>query len=57
MLKPIKTIGQHTLRELLPHMEDIATQYQLKINRVKDLNIIRKILVMRFYNIPAWEEL
>jgi len=57
MLKPIKTIGQHTLRELLPHMEDIATQYQLKINRVKDLNIIRKILVMRFYNIPTWEEL
>ena len=57
MLHPIKTIGQHTLKELLPHMEDIATQYQLKINRVKDLNIIKKILIMRFYSIPSWEDI
>jgi hypothetical protein len=53
----MKTIGQHTLEELLPHMEEIALQYGLKINNVKDFDIIRKILAQRFYSIPIWDEL
>ena len=53
----MKTMGQHTLAELLPHMKEIAVQYGLKINNVKDFEIIRKILVQRFYSMPIWYEL
>ena len=53
----MKTIGNHTLGELLPHMKEIALQYGLKINRAKDFEIIRKILVQRFYSLPIWYEL
>jgi len=53
----MKTIGKHTLQELLPHMKEIAVQYKLKINNAKDFEIIRKILVQRFYSIPIWYEL
>ncbi len=48
----MKTIGKHTLTELLPHIQSIAFEYGLKINKVKDFNIIKKILIYRFYNIP-----
>ena len=53
----MKTIGKHTLEELLPHMKEIALQYGLKINRADDFEIIRKILVQRFYSIPIWYDL
>jgi hypothetical protein len=53
----MKTIGKHTLCELLPHMKEIATQYGLKINRAQDFEIIRKVLVQRFYSIPLWYDL
>jgi hypothetical protein len=53
----MKTLGQHTLGELLPHMREVALQYGLKINRVKDFEIIRKILIQRFYSLPIWDEL
>jgi len=51
----IKTIGQHTITELLPHIKEISLQYGLKINNVKDFKLIRKILVQRFYSIPNWD--
>jgi len=53
----MKTIGQHTITELLPHIKEIALQYQLQVNRAKDFEIIRKILVQRFYSLPIWYEL
>jgi len=52
----MKTIGKHTLTELLPHFRLIAFEHGLKINRVKDFNIIKKIMVQRFYMIPNLEE-
>ena len=52
----IKSIGNHTLSEILPHLKEIATQHQLKINRVKDLGVIRKILAQRFYSAPTMED-
>lgn len=51
----MKTIGQHTISELMPHINLVATEYGLKINRVEDFNMIKKILVQRFYNIPMWD--
>ncbi len=56
MNPPFKTIGQHTLKELMPHINEIALQYGLKVNDVKEFELIRKILVQRFYSIPSWEE-
>ena len=52
----MKTIGKHTLKELLPHIETIAFEYGLKINKVKDFRLIKKILIHRFYNIPILDE-
>ena len=50
-----KTIGQHTLSELMPHIKEIALEYGLKVNRVNESKMIRKILVQRFYSIPNWD--
>jgi len=52
----MKTIGKHTVKELLPHLKDIAFEHGLKINKVKDFNVIKKIMVQRFYMIPNIEE-
>lgn len=52
----MKTIGKHTITELLPHIKSIAFEYGLKTNRVKDFNLIRRILIQRFYSIPLWDE-
>jgi len=52
----MKTIGKHTLSELLPHIEVIAFEFGLKINRVKDFRLIKKILIQRHYSIPNWDE-
>lgn len=51
----MKTIGKHTISELMPHIKSVAFEYGLKVNRIKDFNIIRKILVQRFYSIPNWD--
>ena len=51
----IKTMGQHTITEMLPHIKEISFQYGLKINNVKDFKLILKILVQRFYSIPNWD--
>lgn len=50
----LKTIGQHTLSELLPHIKQVCVEYNLKVNRVSDFNIVKKILVQRHYSIPEW---
>tara|TARA_B100001769_G_scaffold274728_1_gene273905 strand:- start:2214 stop:2375 length:162 start_codon:yes stop_codon:yes gene_type:complete len=52
----MKTLGNHTLTELLPHLKIIAFEHGLKINKVKDFNIIKKIMIQRFYMIPNIEE-
>ncbi len=52
----MKTIGKHTITELLPHIKSVAFEHGLKINRVKDFNLIRKILIQRYYMIPNWDE-
>ena len=31
----MKTIGKHTLSELMPHIKSVAFEYGLKVNRVK----------------------
>ena len=48
----MKTVGQHTLTEVIPHIKEIALQYGLKINRAKDFKILRMILTHRFYSLP-----
>jgi len=52
----MKTVGKHTLSELLPHLKAISFEYGLKINKVKDFKLIKKILIHRFYNIPILDE-
>lgn len=52
----MKTLGQHTLTELMPHIKEVAREYGLKINRTKEFELIRKILVHRFYSISIWDE-
>lgn len=52
----MKTIGKHTLSELLPHLEEIAFEFGLKLNRVKDFKLVKKILIQRHYSIPNWDE-
>lgn len=51
----MKTIGQHTITELLPHIKQICFEYNLKMNSAKHFSIIRKILVQRHYSIPEWD--
>ena len=50
----MKTIGQHTISELMPHIKLVAIEHGLKVNSVEDFNLIKKILVQRFYSIPMW---
>lgn len=51
----LKTIGQHTLTELLPHIKQICFEYGFKLNNVKHFRMVRKILVQRYYSIPEWD--
>jgi len=53
--KKIKTIGQHTISELLPHIKQISFEFGLKMNNSKHFALIRKILVQRHYSIPEWD--
>jgi len=50
----IKTLGQHTLTELLPHMKQICFEYGLTLNNARHLPHIKKIMVQRYYSIPYW---
>lgn len=52
----MKTIGKHTITELLPHINSIAFEYGLKVNKVKEFKLIKRILIQRFYSIPLWDE-
>mgnify|MGYP001295278544 CR=1 FL=1 len=51
----MKTIGKHTIIELLPHIEAIAFEYGLKVNNLRDFKLIKKILIQRYYMIPYWD--
>lgn len=51
----MKTIGQHTLSELLPDIKQICFEYGLKMNNATHFKIIRRILVQRYYTIPEWD--
>ena len=50
----IKTLGEHTISELLPHMKQICFEYGLKLNNARHLSEIKKIMVQRYYSIPNW---
>ena len=51
----MKTIGKHTINELLPHIEAVASEYGLKVNKLEDFKLIKKILIQRYYMIPSWD--
>ena len=51
----IKTLGEHTIRELLPHMKEICFEYGLTLNNARHLPLIKKIMVQRYYSIPYWD--
>lgn len=51
----IKTLGEHTISELLPHMKQICFEYGLKLNNARHLSEIKKIMVQRYYSIPNWD--
>ena len=35
-----KTVGKMTISEALPHLDSIANAYGLKLNRLKDLDLL-----------------
>ena len=37
----IKTLGEHTISELLPHMKQICFEYGLKLNNARHLSQIK----------------
>lgn len=41
-------IGKMTIREVLPALESIAKEHSLKLNRVRDFKIARKLLAIRY---------
>tara|TARA_Y100000593_G_C4255422_1_gene309389 strand:+ start:292 stop:429 length:138 start_codon:yes stop_codon:yes gene_type:complete len=41
-------IGQMTISEVMPALKSIALEHGLKLNRVSDFNIARKLLVIRY---------
>ena len=42
-------IGKKTITEVLPELQAIAKEHELRINRVKDFKIIRKIMAIRYF--------
>lgn len=45
-----KTIGQSKVTEVLPHLEAIARQYNLKLNRLHDFKLARLLLAVLYSN-------
>jgi hypothetical protein len=41
-------IGKMTLTEAMPALKSIAIEHSLKLNRVSDFNIARKLLAIRY---------
>ena len=41
-------IGKMTITEVMPELKAICKEYGLKINRVKDFNVAKKLLAIRF---------
>lgn len=46
----MKEIGQMTLSEALPYMQDIAQRFNLKLNRVRDWRLARKLMAITYYS-------
>jgi len=44
-----KSIGEHKLSEMLPHLQPIADRYGLRLNRVKEFKLTRMLLATRYY--------
>jgi hypothetical protein len=43
-------INKMKLSEILPHLQEIANQHELKLNRVRDFNLAVFLLKIRFLN-------
>jgi hypothetical protein len=41
-------VGTMTITEAMPFLKSIAVEHGLKLNRVKDFNIARKLLSIRY---------
>jgi hypothetical protein len=48
----MKNIGQYKLNEIMPHINEIAKQYNLDPSNIKHFEILRKLLIHRFYSVP-----
>jgi len=46
----MKSIGEMTISEVLPHLEKIADELGLRLNRVKEFKTARAILANLYYN-------
>jgi len=44
------TIGQSKVSDMLPYLNDIATQYGLKLNRPKEFKMARLLLANLYMN-------
>jgi hypothetical protein len=56
MLKE-KTVGKMSISEVLPHLESISKEYDLKLSRLKDFRLARIILVNLYNRELSWEDL
>ena len=41
-------IGKMTITEVMPELKAISNEYGLKLNRVRDFNIARRLLAIRY---------
>ena len=48
-------IGQMTITEVEPALKSIAKEYGLKLNRVKEFNIAKKLLSIRYFYYNKYE--
>lgn len=51
----MKKIGEYKISEISRHIDDIANQYKLNPSNAKHFEIIRKLLIQRFYSSPCLE--
>jgi len=46
----MKTIGQMTITQALPYLEDIARRYKLNLNRLSDWKAARRLMAITYYS-------
>lgn len=46
----MKRIGEMTISEATPYLQDIANMYGLRLNRLKEWKLARAILASRYVN-------